>query len=287
MRGRLGPVILSIALVGLAVGLVHATTEALAGANLQYAPVITPWARINPTAPPPSFQRPSAVSPGSPAPSPSGPGGSTAPSSNASAGPTPTPGPFEMDLYQPGDYAGEYTDTWCVPAAMQTSMNIMDVGSDKSKATQRNIFNLGRSLAPAPDGAVEPEGWAAGLTELGYGKYEVRTAPTIRQAVQMAAVQMRLTNRPVGLLTWRGAHSWVMSGFTATADPAVNDKFRVLGIYAEDVWWPRISTIWGASNPPDTLVDVYDLDIDYLPWKRPRGSYPDKDGLYVLVVPVP
>jgi hypothetical protein len=98
---------------------------------------------------------------------------------------------------------------------------------------------------------------------------------------------MRLTNRPVGLLTWRGAHSWVMSGFTATADPAVNAKFRVLGIYAEDVWWPRISSIWGASNPPDTLVDVYDLDIDYLPWKRPRGTYPDKDGLYVLVVPVP
>jgi putative peptidoglycan lipid II flippase len=288
VRGRLGPVILSVALVGLAVGLVHATTEALAGANLQYAPVITPWARVNPSAPPPSLQRPSAVAPGTVAPSTSsGQPASFAPSSGASAGPTPTPGPFEMDLYEPGDYAGEYTDIWCVPAAMQTSMNIMDAGADKSKATQRNIFNLGRSLAPAPDGAVEPEGWAAGLTELGYGKYEVRTAPTIRQAVQMAAVQMRLTNRPVGLLTWRGAHSWVMSGFTATADPAVNDKFRVLGIYAEDVWWPRISTIWGASNPPDTLVDVYDLDIDYLPWKRPRGSYPDKDGLYVLVVPLP
>jgi putative peptidoglycan lipid II flippase len=278
LGGRLGPIVLSVALIGLAVGVVHATTEALTGQNLQFAPVITPWARVNPTAAPPSFARPSAIVGGSIAPSPSG--GQVAPS------PTGTAGPFEMDLYQPGDYAGEYTDIWCVPAAMQTSMNIMDVGADKSKATQRNIFNLGRSLAPAPDGAVEPEGWAAGLTELGYGHYEVRTAPTIRQAVQMAAVQIRLTNRPVGLLTWRGAHSWVMSGFTATADPSVNPKFRVLGVYVEDVWWPRISTIWGASNPPDTLVDVYDLDIDYLPWKRPRGSYPDKDGLYVLVVPV-
>jgi hypothetical protein len=192
-----------------------------------------------------------------------------------------------MDLYQPGDYVGEFLDTWCVPAAMQTSMNIMDVGADKSKATQKSIFDLGRSLAPAPDGAIEPEGWAAGLKELGYGNYEVRTAPTIRQAVQLAAVQLRLTNRPVGLMTWRGAHSWVMSGFAATADPALDAKFRVTGIYVEDVWFPRISSIWGASNPPDTLVDVYDLDIDYLPWKRPRGSYPDKDGLYVLVVPVP
>ena len=39
--------------------------------------------------------------------------------------------------------------------------------------------------------------------------------------------QIRLTNRPVGLMTWRGAHSWVMSGFNATADPAVTDKFTV------------------------------------------------------------
>jgi hypothetical protein len=149
------------------------------------------------------------------------------------------------------------------------------------------VFNLARSLAPAPDGAVEPEGWAAGLKELGYGNFEVRTAPTIRAAVQLAARQMRLTGRPVGLLTWRGAHSWVMSGFTATLDPAVSDKFKVSALYIEDVWYPRISSIWGPSDPPDTLVAVGDLSIDYLPWKRPRGSYPDKDGLYVLVVPVP
>jgi hypothetical protein len=191
-----------------------------------------------------------------------------------------------MDLYESGDYAGEFTDIWCVPAAMQTMMNIMDAGNDRTKETQRNVFNLARSLAPAPDGAVEPEGWAKALTELGYGNYEVRTAPTIRAAVQMAAVQMRLTNRPVGLLTWRGAHSWVMSGFTATVDPAVSDKFKVEGIYIEDVWWPRISSIWGPSDPPDTLMAVADLSVDFLPWKRPRGSYPSKDGLYVVVVPV-
>jgi hypothetical protein len=88
------------------------------------------------------------------------------------------------------------------------------------------------------------------------------------------------------MMTWRGAHSWVMSGFTATADPAVSDKFKVEGIYIEDVWWPRISSIWGPSDPPDTLMAVADLSVDFLPWKRPRGSYPRKDGLYVIVVPV-
>ena len=127
-----------------------------------------------------------------------------------------------------------------------------------------------------------------GLTELGYGNYEVRTAPTIRAAVQMAAVQMRLTNRPVGLMTWRGAHSWVMSGFTSTVDPAVSDKFKVVGIYIEDVWWPRISSIWGPSDPPDTLEEVArPRRSTSCPGSVPRGTYPDKDGLYVMVVPIP
>ncbi len=284
---RLAAVVLSIALVGLAIGVIHATNAALAGATLQYAPVITPFARVRPSAPPPSVgPPPSAVATSEPSPS-GGPGGSGGPSPSASLGPTPTPGPFEMDLYESGDYAGEFTDIWCVPAAMQTMMNIMDAGNDRTKETQRSVFNLARSLAPAPDGAVEPEGWAMGLAELGYGNYEVRTSPTIRAAVQMAAVQMRLTNRPVGMMTWRGAHSWVMSGFTSTADPAVSDKFKVEGIYIEDVWWPRISSIWGPSDQPDTLKEVADLSIDFLPWKRPRGTYPDKDGLYVMVVPIP
>ena len=81
------------------------------GASLQYAPVITPWARVNPTAPPPSLERPPASAL---APSPSGGSGGSG-RRRPVRQPTPTPGPFEMDLYEAGDYAGEYTDTWCVP----------------------------------------------------------------------------------------------------------------------------------------------------------------------------
>ena len=42
---------------------------------------------------------------------------------------------------------------------MQTSINIMTPGADTSRKTQASIFKLARSLAPAPDGAAEPEGW--------------------------------------------------------------------------------------------------------------------------------
>ncbi len=52
----------------------------------------------------------------------------------------------------------------------------------------------------------------------------------------MAARQMRFTGKPVGLLVWRGAHAWVMSGFKATADPAYTDDFEVTAVWIEDPW---------------------------------------------------
>ncbi|MGH2464108.1 MAG: hypothetical protein ACRDGI_01475 [Candidatus Limnocylindrales bacterium] len=204
--------------------------------------------------------------------------------------PVPSPrarpaGPFAMDLYRKGDYVGELTKVWCLPAAMQTSMNIMAAGADTTRATQARIFSIARKLAPAPDGAAEPEGWALGLTKLGYGAYAVTEKGSIAASIHLVARQIRLTNRPAGLLVWRGAHSWVVSGFTATADPALTDSFTVTAVRIEDVWYPRFSTIWGYSRSPDALVPVSALGADYLPWKRPTGRYPGKDGRYVVVIP--
>jgi putative peptidoglycan lipid II flippase len=274
-RRRLTPVAMTVALALLAVGVVHTSGEALSGATLGVAPLVTPWARVNPPA-----------NSGSPVASAAGQGGphrSGEPASSAS--PTPRPGPFSMDLYESGDFVGEFRDIWCLPAAMQTAMNIMDVGADTTRATQGRLFNLTRSLAPAPDGAAEPEAWAKGLDQLGYGAYAVQALPSIKAAIHLAAKQIRFTNRPAGLMVWRGAHTWVMSGFTATADPALTDAFTVTGVRIEDVWYPRFSRLWGYSRKPDALVAVDLLPEDFLPWRRPLGSYPAKNGKFVIIVP--
>ena len=294
-RRQVGQVLAGLAVVAIALGTIHATDRALSGATLGVVPVETAWPREREPAITPSpvpTLKPSPA-PASPTPSASGtvaPSLSAAPEPTpeptATPAPTPTPGPFAMDLYEKGDFVSEFTDVWCLAAAVQTSMNIMDQGADRTRATQARLFRLTRSLAPSPDGAAEPEGWATALTRLGYGNYEVRVAPSIKAAVRLAAWQIRATNRPVGLLVWKGAHSWVMSGFKATADPALTEDFSVIAVRIEDVWYPRYSTIWGYSRPPDSLVPVSRLDEDYLPWKRRLGSYPDKNGKYVLVVPV-
>lgn len=208
---------------------------------------------------------------------------SAAPS--ASPAPPPKPKPFSMDLYRANDFVGEKTVIWCLAAAVQTSINIMSPGADRSWATQQRLFDLTRSLAPAPDGAAEPEGWAKALTKLGFGGYKVSVHPSIRSAITAAAKAVRSTGRPAGLMVWRGAHSWVMSGFTASADPALTGQFTVTAVRIEDVWYPRYSNIWGRSRPPDSLVPVGKLSEDFKPWRRPQQRYPAKDGRFVIVIP--
>ncbi len=265
-----GIVVAAVLLIGLGTSF-----GVLGGAIRAVAPSVSPWQREWPPASPSVPALPAATATPSLWPA-------TGPST-----PTPTPGPFGMDLYRDGDYAREYLDTWCLAAAMQTSMNIMDAGADVSKATQQQLWSYARSIAPDREGGAEPEAWAIGLQRLGYGSYEVSIQPTLEAAIQLAARQVRLTNRPAGLLVWKGVHSWVMSGFEATRDPAVTNDFTVTGVYIEDVWYPRISSIWGESNPPDTLVAVEDLPQDFMPWHLLYdGPHPDKDGKYVIVIPV-
>ncbi len=200
--------------------------------------------------------------------------------------PPPTSGPFAMDLYRAGDFATELRPIWCAPAAMQTMINIMSRGADTSRRTQQLLHTVGRRLGPAPDKGTEPEGMARTLESLGYGRFRVLALPTRAAAIKAAARAIRMTGRPSALLVWRGAHNWVMSGFRATADPALTDDFRVTAVRIEDVWYPRVSSIWGASRSPDTLVPVRLMPEDYLPWKRPTGRYPGKDGRFVLIIPV-
>jgi hypothetical protein len=103
--------------------------------------------------------------------------------------------------------------------------------------------------------------------------------------MRKAARLMRLTGKPVGLVPWRGAHAWVMSGFRATADPAPPRDFTVTTVYIQDPWYPGVSTIWGRSRPPDSAVSMAQLAGDYLPYDRPFRTQPDRDGKFMLVVP--
>ncbi len=266
-------VLLAVLMAALTGGTLFAAAQALSHSSIGGEPKTTPWVRTNGTrepvlTPPPAT--PSVV------PSASGPVWSATPSG--------TPGIFVMDLYREGDFVSESTDKWCIAAAMQTSMNMMSVSPDTSRDTQAKLFDLAVSIAGLQGGGTDPDGWAGGLSSLGYGRYSVGANVSMVAALHTVAKQIRITERPAGLVVWRGWHSWVVSGFTATADPALTDKFTVLSLRIEDVWYPRVSHLWPKSRAPDADVAVSALAPDYKPWLQ-SGTWPGRDGRYVYVIP--
>jgi hypothetical protein len=227
----------------------------------------------------------------SPPPEPSGGLASPSPSAPAVTQPPPTPKPtpkpvLAMNIYRKGDFVSEYTPKQCVSAAMQIMLNIVGPRNDRTTRTQTALAKLAKSLSEAPYGGTEPLGWARGLQKRGAGHYEVVVEASMMAAVRRGVAALRATGRPVGFLVWRGAHSWVLHGYEATADPAGSKAWNVTHLFVSDPWYPRISSIWGRSRGPNARITPKQLTEDYLRWKRPTGRYPGMDGKFVLVIPV-
>ena len=223
------------------------------------------------------------------APTPS-PTASSTPMPTPTATPSPTPelaprGPYEVNLYRRGDFVSQVTPKQCVAAAMQIMLNIGHK-NDRSDGRQAQLARLAKRLSDHHDHGTEPQGWARGLEREGAGHYEVAVEPTMGRAVRRAIEAIRATGRPVGLLVWRGAHSWVLHGFETSRDPAATDAYKVRGLWVSDPWYPRVSSIWGPSRKPNQKITVKQLREDYLKWRRPTGRYPGQDGQYVLILPV-
>lgn len=201
-------------------------------------------------------------------------------------------GPFRIDLATPNDFVRQFNDQQCVGASIQMMLNMIGLQDDRSAATQRRLWDLASTLSwltgegPArthhPDGA-NAKGWTRALVQLGAGPYIIWTEATYTGALRVATDAIRATGRPVGLLVWRGEHAWVLSGFTATGDPATEPAGTITGLYVEDPWYPRTSSVWGRSPAPGSLLSPKTLAADFVPWQRRHNTA--WNGRYVLVLP--
>jgi hypothetical protein len=182
----------------------------------------------------------------------------------------------------------EVLNTWCAAAAVQMTLNVIGPTIDVSTARQKRIHVLevaDTTRADSRSGGVGPLGMVATLNKLGNVRYELRIYRTRAAALRDAARAIGATRHPVILMAWRGAHAWVMTGFRADADPRFFGDAHVEGTYILDAWYPRISSIWGASDPPGTYQNAAEMIRNYLPWKRPEAHYPGRDGRFLALVP--
>jgi hypothetical protein len=212
------------------------------------------------------------------------------------AAPAAPAAPFRLNFYQPGDFVSQTNLVQCVGASMQMMLNMMRPENDTTAEYQLKLQQLARKWSPRRFPGTEPSqpqrprrgassrGWATGLNLLGYGNYIVTSERTLEEAVHRAALGMRQTGQPAGLLVWQGAHAWVLNGFEATGDLLTDPTARVTHVFVLDPLYPRTSSVWGPSPEPNGKLSLQALAGDFVPWRPGRPS--PNSGRFVIVLPL-
>jgi hypothetical protein len=178
-----------------------------------------------------------------------------------------------IDLYRSGVFTTQKTWLWCTAADVQIIRNIVDHQTDHSRANQSLYFAYMRAhdryWMPVSDG-TEPSGWAAGLRHYVDSRYRMVASTSFDSALRSAVTNLRRTNLPVGLLVAHGDHAWVLTGFTATADPARTSHFTVTSVRVTGPLWGLQSRSYGYDMRPDTRLTPAQLRGFFTPWHYAR-----------------
>jgi hypothetical protein len=221
--------------------------------------------------------------------------GTTVPTATPTPQPSPTPTPIPVKkpvtvrvVKKPKSvFITQLTKEWCAPAGVQMVLASLGLAKN-SEAFQHKLVNRSRQWESRRDslnGGWGPGAMVQALDAYGAKGYEVRAFKRRQDALLDAARAMSETGAPVILIAWRGAHTWVMTGYKANADPMLFEDAKITGTYILDPWFPRVSTIWGPSDPAGTFQNEAEMRRNFLPWKRPEGRYPDRDGRFLIVAP--
>ncbi len=206
-------------------------------------------------------------------------------SPTASVVPTPTPLTV-LSLLRKGDFVRQYTNRQCVGASLQIMRNIIRTGTSHSRVVQRIFWLRARrtSLYKA-DGGADPFGWTAATAQSGHGRYVLVAADSLQGILRVVARGMALTHRPAGIVVWRGAHAWVLTGVDTTADPATTDDFQVVAGRIADPLYPYYRVWHRTIYRPGTRLSLSVLARNYSPYHDGRRD-PRIEGKWVAIVPL-
>ena len=174
-----------------------------------------------------------------------------------------------IDLYRSGVFTTQKTWQWCTAADVQIIRNIVDRQTDHSRASQARYFEVMRAhnryAIPVSDG-VDPAGWTYGLQHFVDARYRLVSSGSFEAALRSAVTSLRRTNLPVGITVAHGTHAWVVTGFTATADPAVTTRFSVTSVRVVGPLWGLQSRSYGYDMRPDTKLTARQFAGFFTPW---------------------
>ena len=166
--------------------------------------------------------------------------------------------------------------------------NVVKGESDHSYTNQETYQRSARSL----DLYVAGDGAKGGSGRLGGGpagpwcgrQLSRRRAAEVPRRIRAAERALRKTGKPVRLFVGHGSHAWVLTGFSATADPAVTSTFEVTAVYIMGPLYPRPKHD-GFDPPPNKRVTIDRLRSQFLTRYRDRLGPSPWDGSYVIIAP--
>jgi hypothetical protein len=193
-----------------------------------------------------------------------------------------------IDLYRNGSYTVQKSWLWCTAADLQIVRNIVEAEADHTATAQRGYFAWmrlhNRYHLPLSAG-VDPGGWTAGLRHFVDDRYRLVASGTFDDALRSAVRRLRQTNLPVALTVSHGNHGWILTGFTATADPLVTSSFQVTSVRVVGPLY-GLQSRNGYDMAPDTRLTPTQLRRYFTPWKyAPMPMV--WDGRWVSIQPVP
>lgn len=160
-----------------------------------------------------------------------------APTPEPTAAPTPRPAPVvtTVNLYRSSAMVRQYTNYWCVPAAVQSMVNLVRNTSNRAYATQSYYYKMIRrnNRYTYATRGNDPQGWAWGLRNFSRGTamYAARMYSNKQQALDAIVASIARTRDPVGITIKGGTHAWVVLGYRTSHDPLEPTRKTILGFY--------------------------------------------------------
>ncbi len=210
-----------------------------------------------------------------------------APGGAAAAGPQVPAWDGGVSLYRDGAFTTQKSWLWCTAADVQIIRNIVRHDDDHSTTGQRTFYNWmrERNRYELPRSAgVDPQGWTAGLRHFVDDRYRLVASKTFDDALRSAVTNLRRTNLPVAIAVSHGNHGWVLTGFTATADPLRTASFKVTSVRVVGPLF-GLQSRNGYDMRPNTKLTTAQFKRFFTPWRyAPRRMI--WDGRYVSIQPI-
>lgn len=193
-----------------------------------------------------------------------------------------------INLYREGTFTTQKSWLWCTAAGVQIIHNIVEGANDHTTSGQRRYFEWMRDhnkYALPLSAGVDPQGWTAGLRHFVDDRYRLVASRSFDSALVSAVTNLRRANLPVAVAVAHGNHGWVLTGFTATADPLRTSSFKVTSVRVVGPLF-GLQSKNGYDMRPNTKLTTAQFRGFFTAW-----HYDPKpmiwDGLYVSIQPIP